>query len=159
LTRYSPGTGRPGRLLPLQKDSGRIAKELAQASLTNDPPAAEGAVASTDEVSEEEVSAAIRAWRDRGLYIPPELLSDPAWGMLLSLLHGEIRNERWTMSRLGKAAGVSTAATIRWVTALEIGDLAGRRPNPHDTGNDFVALTPRAGIALRRYFRDGRGKR
>ena len=26
--------------------------------------------------------------------------------------------------------------------------------NPHDPKNDFVELTPKAGMALRRYFRD-----
>ena len=107
---------------------------------------------SPDEISEDEVNWAIRAWRDRGLYLPSELLSDPAWGMLLNLLNAEIRQERWTMSRLGKAAAVSSAAAIRWVTALEVGELAVRTPNPHDLKNDFVELTPKGAIAMRRYF-------
>jgi DNA-binding MarR family transcriptional regulator len=141
-------------LLPLSKRLRRVTHDLANSSVADVIPSVEDSDSNPDEISEDEVSWAIRAWRDRGLYLPSELLSDPAWGMLLNLLNAEIRQERWTMSRLGKAAAVSTAAAIRWVTALEVGELAVRTANPHDSKNDFVELTPKAGMALRRYFRD-----
>ncbi len=153
MTRYSPDKS-PARLLPLHKRLRRVTQDLANSSVKDAAPDLEDPNSNSDEISEEEVNWAIRAWRDRSLYLPSELLSDPAWGMLLNLLNAQIRQERWTMSRLSKAAAVSTAASIRWVTALEVGELALRTPNPHDSKNDFVELTPKACMALRRYFRD-----
>lgn len=152
MTSYSRDK-RPGRLLPLPKRLRRVTQDLANTSVAEIAPELEGSNSNVDERLEKEVSWAIRAWRERSLYIPGELLSDPAWGMLLNLFSAEIRHEQWTLSRLAKASGISTAAARRWVTAFEIGELATRAPNPHDSGNDFICLTQKGGLALGRYFK------
>src|SRR3954468_7280054 len=156
LTRHSHDTN-PARLLPLHKRLRCITHDLANSSLTGTTEV-QGSVSAFPDILEDEVSWAIRAWRDRGSYLPRDLLSDPAWGMLLNLLSAEIRQERWTMSRLAKASLVSIAAAERWTTALEVGELALRIGNSHDSKNDFVELTPKASAALRRYFQ-GPGRR
>ena len=153
MTSYSPEK-RPARLLPLSKRLRRVTEDLANASVSEVTSKIEDSTPDHDKILEDQVNWEIRAWRDRGLYVPGELLSDPAWGMLLNLLGAEIRKERWTLSRLAKASAVSTAAARRWITAFEVGELATRTSNPHDSYNDFIELTEKAGIALRHYFRE-----
>ncbi len=148
VTNYSPDA-EPERQLPLNEKVGRILQSLARstfakASSENDP----------SYVSEGAVSAAIRAWRERGCYLPGELFSDPAWGMLLELLHAEIGGRRVSVSGLCKASAASTPSAIRWLKALENHKLIVRRADSLASGNEFVELTPKGSTALRLYFRD-----
>jgi hypothetical protein len=91
LTKYSPDAN-PKRLVPLHEKIGRIVQGLARSSFATIVPDHEDATSMTDplEVSEDAVIYAIRAWRERSNYLPGELFSDPAWGMLLELLQAEI---------------------------------------------------------------------
>lgn len=139
----------PERRLPLNEKVGRILHSLARSSIAK--------TSSDDErlvVTESVVRAAIRAWRERACYLPAELLSDPAWGMLLELLHAEICERRLSLSRVCKASGASRPSAIRWLKALEERELIIRQADQLDPGNDLVELSPKGSTALRLYFRD-----
>lgn len=148
MTKYSPDA-EPERRLPLNEKVGRILHTLARSSFAKD--LSEG---DRLDVPEEVVGAAIRAWRERSCYLPAELFSDPAWGMLIELLHAEIGKRRVSLSRLCKASAASTPSAIRWLKVLEDRELVIRQADPLISGNAFVELTPKGSAALRLYFRD-----
>lgn len=106
------------------------------------------------EVPEEAVTQCIEAWRERTAYLPSELLLDPAWAMLLELLQAEIQDRRVSLTRLCKVSGVSANSAVRWLNALEGRELAVRRADPENAGNEFVELSPEGSSALRLYFHD-----
>ena len=148
MTKYSPDA-EPERQLPLNEKVGRILHSLAASTF---------AKSSSDnnrlDVPEEVVSAAIRAWRERACYLPAELFSDPAWGMLLELLHAEIENRQVSLRRVCKASAASTPSAIRWLKVLEDRDLVIRQADPLNSRNEFLELSPKGSAALRLYFLD-----
>jgi DNA-binding MarR family transcriptional regulator len=148
VTKYS-SDAEPERQLPLNEKVGRILHSLARSTF---------AKISSDndrlDVSEEVVSAAIRAWRERACYLPGELFSDPAWGMLLELLHAEIQKRQVSLRRLCKASAASTPSAIRWLKVLEDRELVTRQADPLNSGNEILELSPKGSTALRFYFRD-----
>jgi DNA-binding MarR family transcriptional regulator len=147
VTKYSPDS-RPEAQLPLNEKVGRILHSLARSAFARN---------SSDndrlDVSEEVVEAAIRVWRERACYLPAELFSDPAWGMLLELLHAEIGKRHVSLRRLCKASAASTPTAIRWLKVLEDRDLVVRQADPLNSDNEFLELTPKGSTALRLYFR------
>lgn len=148
MTKHSSGSEPEGRL-PLNEKVGRILHSLARSSIAK--------TLSDDDrldVPESVVRAAIRAWRERACYLPPELFSDAAWGMLLELLHAEICERRVSVLRICKASGASRSTAIRWLKVLEERGLVIRRAEPLNSANDFVELSPKGSTALRLYFRD-----
>jgi len=147
VTKYSPDS-EPERQLPLNEKVGRILHSLARSTFAKTPDA------DRLEVSEDVVVAAIRAWRERACYLPSELFSDPAWGMLLELFHAEIGNRQVSLRRLCKASAASTPCAIRWLKALEDRELVSRQADPLNSGNEYLELTPKGSTALRLYFRD-----
>src|SRR5579864_3577467 len=148
VTKYSPDSEEEGQL-PLNEKVGRILNSLARSTFAKIQPD-NGEL----EVSEDVVGAAIRAWRERVCYLPAELFSDPAWGILLELLHAEIGERNVSLRRLCKASAASTPSAIRWLKALEDRELVTRKTDPLIYGNEFFELTPRGSTALRLYFRD-----
>lgn len=142
--------------LPLQQTVRRMVESLANASFGtatpegSQPPSTIGQA----EVSQDVIRSIIRARQARDGYLPLELLSDPAWSMLLELLHGELAGQRVSMSALYEAAGVPDTTALRWLKALEGHDLAVRRFDPHEGGSEFAELTPKGSAVLREYFRD-----
>jgi DNA-binding MarR family transcriptional regulator len=144
LTKYKSGLV-PERPLPLNEKVSRIASSLI-ARLSSDDDRLE--------LSEEAVAAALRAWRERAFYLPGELFSDPAWGMLLELLHAEVMGRRVPLTSLCKASGASTSSALRWVDALESRELVIRRANCDNPARALLELSPAASAALRKYFRD-----
>lgn len=148
MTKYSPDR-EPERQLPLNEKVGRILHSLARSTFARNSPDNDRL-----DVSKEVVGAAIRAWRERTCYLPAELLSDPAWGMLLELLHAEIGKRHVSLRRLCKASSASTPTAIRWLKVLEERELVVRQADPLNSGNEFLELTPKGSTALRLYFRD-----
>jgi DNA-binding MarR family transcriptional regulator len=155
VTKHSPDA-KPERLLPLHEKIGRIVQSLARSSLETASPDPQESGSAKDplEVSEEAVSSVLRAWRARSDYLPGELFSDPAWGMLLELLQAELEQRRVSLPRLCNVSAVSASSAARWLKALEGRALVTRRADPHDCRNEFVELAPNASAALRRYFHD-----
>lgn len=154
MTRYRPDPNH-GRFLPVQDRVGRLIQSLAKSSLQKVQQRPEEFTSQTGpEIPAEAVARMARAWRERSCYLPGELLADPAWGMLLELFHGELAGRRIPLSRLYKLSGVSITSAVRWLKALESRQLVVRRVDPNGSESEFVELTCKASLALRRYFRD-----
>lgn len=138
----------------LREAVGRIGRSLTRSSLVRvkqEPKASSEFVLA---VSEEAVTDALEAWRERTSYLPGELFSDPAWGMLLELLEAEVQERRVSSSRLCKVSGVSDSTAARWLKALERHGLAVRWADRKCPDKEFVELSRKGSSALRRYFHD-----
>lgn len=151
MSKHSPNSS-PDRQLPLSEKVGQIIQNVADMTFAKN--LSEADTAFSVELSGEAVSGVIQAWSERARYLPGELFSDPAWVMLLELLHAELDQRRLTVSKLCKASRVPTSTANRWLMALEDHALVIRQADRHDATSPFVELTPNAGTALRRYFRD-----
>ena len=148
MTKYSPDS-EPERQVPLNEKVGRILNSLARSTFSRNSSESDRL-----DVPEEVVAAAIRAWRERSCYLPAELFSDPAWGMLLELFHAEIGKRNVSLKRLCKASAASTPTAIRWLKVLEARELVIRKTDPLNSGNELFELSPKGSTALRFYFRD-----
>jgi hypothetical protein len=156
MTKHSPDS-EPKQPLQPRGEASRIAETLAKLSLGPKHPRTGTDRTAADqmpEVSEETLAFVIRARRERARYLPSELFIDPAWDMLLHLLHAEIAQRRLSLSSLCVAPGIPEASAVRWLNALVEHGLVIRQANPADGNNDFVELTPSAKVSLRRYFCD-----
>jgi len=152
VTRYTQD--KRGAPLPLRETISRIARSLARSSFTNAKPESEESTEPAFEVSEEAVTRVIEAWRERTSYLPGELLSDPAWGMLLELLQAEVQDRRVSSSRLCKVSAVSATTAVRWLKVLEGQGFVVRRTYPQHPNIEFVELSRKGSSALRRYFHE-----
>ena len=130
-----------GRLLALGKKVSRIAESLA-ATPSND----------RRYFPDEILSDAIQARRLRYRFFPPSLFGEPAWDMLLDLLHAQAEDRHVTVSNLCEAAGVVGTVALRWLSILESEGLVRRRPDPRDPTSEFIELEPNASAAFSRYF-------
>ena len=143
------------RLRQLSDEVSRIASTLARLSagpaaapLPSEMPAGTDAPV----VSADAVRAVIRARRLRARYFSEDLFADPAWDMLLDLLHAEIAQLRVPVSSLCIAAAVPATTALRWLKTMVSKGLFIRRADPHDGRRVFVELAPEASQALRCYF-------
>ena len=150
MTAYSKDP-KEERLLQLSEEVSRIAGTLARLSAEPDNKAG---VASTivPEISAQTISSVIRARRLRGRYFPEELFADPAWDILLDLLHSELRQTRVAVSHLCAAAAVPATTALRWITSMVERGLIIRREDPFDRRRVFIELSPEVSLALRQYF-------
>lgn len=144
------------RLRQLSDEVSRIAAALARLSTGPQPrgafPTEQPPSKDSPEVSAETVRSVIRARRLRDRYFPEHLFADPAWDMLLDLLHAEIGQLRVPVSSLCIAAAVPPTTALRWLKTMTEQGLFRRRSDPHDGRRVFVELTPEASSGLRRYF-------
>jgi hypothetical protein len=155
--RYSDVSGdkNAARLRQLSEEVGRIASTLAR--LSAGPAAPTQRLDSTPRseappVPAETVRGVIRARRLRANFFPEDLFADPAWDMLLDLLHAEILQLRVPVSSLCIAAAVPATTALRWLKTMVQQGLFVRRADPHDGRRVFVELAPPTSDALRRYF-------
>lgn len=144
------------RLRQLSDEVSRIAAALARLSTGPQPAAARPLERppSTDvpDVSADTVRTVIRARRLHGRHFPEQLFADPAWDMLLDLLHAEISQLRVPVSSLCIAAAVPATTALRWLKSMTEQGIFRRRADPHDGRRVFVELTPEASSGLKRYF-------
>ena len=139
------------RLLQLSEEVSRIAGTLAR--LSTEPTAkADTQPGALPELSAQTVSAVIRARRLRGRYFPDELFADPAWDIMLDLLHSELLQTRVAVSSLCAAAAVPATTALRWISSMVQRGLIVRREDPRDRRRIFVELAPDVSLALRQYF-------
>lgn len=153
MTRYAPSSKRR-YALPFTGKVSRIVESLSKWPLVTGEPDLQEAASSVLEVSEEAVKRLIHAWQERTSYLPSELISDPAWGMLLELLQAEIQGRRVSLARLCRVSAVPTSSAVRWLKALERRGLIVRRTNTVDADNETVELSHKGSCTLRRYFRE-----
>ena len=143
------------RLRQLSDEVSRIASTLARLSAGPGHVAPRAPVvthAEAPEVSAEAIRSLIRARRLRANYFSEELFADPAWDMLLDLLHAEILHLRVPVSSLCIAAAVPATTALRWLKTMVSEGIFIRRADPHDGRRVFVELAPETSEALRRYF-------
>lgn len=150
MTKHMPG--KAGDPLPIQDNAGRVLETVAAPSFSMLRSGREGPAAV--EVSQEAVARMIREWRARSQYFPGDLLGDPAWAMLLELLHSELSGRKVPLSRLAEVAALPVACALRWLKALEDRRLVVRDPNHLDPARELVGLATEASLVLRRYVRD-----
>lgn len=120
-------------------DASRISDALAKASASGRTE--------PDLLAAVELVFHLRSLRAR--YLPPHLLGDPAWDMLLELLRAELANQTVTTAQLGVAAGLPLEVGNRWVDALV---QSGFCSGAGDADDRHVRLTPEGSAALREYF-------
>lgn len=149
MTAYSKDASSE-RLLQLSDEVSRIAGTLAR--LSTDAPSSLREADAVPEVSAERVRRVLRARRLRGRFLADELFADPAWDMMLDLLHAELSHQRVNISKLCAAAAVPATTALRWVTTLVDRGVFVRHADPHDARRYFIELAPETSSALRRYF-------
>ena len=145
------------RLIRLSEEVARIAGNLAELSMGAEFPSADqgssGAAASTEtHVSLQTVRWLIAARRKRSRYLSDDLFADPAWDILLDLLHAELSQHRVAVSSLCIAANVPPTTGLRWINNMVSHGLLVRRPDTRDARRVFIELAPEASTALRKYF-------
>ena len=142
------------RLRQLSDEVGRIASTLSR--LSTEQSAADAAIRLHEDevppVAAETVAAVLRARRLRAKYFQEDLFADPAWDMMLDLLHSEISQVRVSVSSLCAAAAVPQTTALRWLSSMVQQRIFVRRHDPCDGRRVFVELAPETSLALRRYF-------
>lgn len=140
MTKQS-GRPEPGHALTPSNDTSRIVADLRSISEKADAPGALTAGA---------VEAVMHARALRPAHLSPDLFSDPAWDMLLELLHAEISGRRVTLPILCKAASVQPSAGQRWFNVLVGKGLCTAMESGLD--RQGVRLSEQGSKAMRSYF-------
>jgi DNA-binding MarR family transcriptional regulator len=150
------------RLKRLNEEVARIADLLARLSRDAPPATTDvedrrqrfdpGPVTGEAAIDPGEVRRIIRTRRLRDQFFGANLFEDPAWDMLLDLYAAELEHTRVSVSSLCIAAAVAPTTALRWITKLTEAGLFVRQPDPTDRRRAFMALTPRASEAMRRYL-------
>ena len=146
------------RVALLQSEITRIAgllQRLAQGDDAGDHvadrPMAFAARPAEARVTAAEVRGAIRVRRLRDRFFADGLLEDPAWDMLLDLFAAELEGTQVSVSSLCIAAAVAPTTALRWIGRMTQEGLFVRDAAPGDRRRVFLALSPRAGDAMRGY--------
>lgn len=151
MTAYSKDASSE-RLLQLSDEVSRIAGTLARLSTDAPPTRQPGSDLQKAEVTTNRVLKVIRARRLRGRFLPDELFADPAWDMMLDLLHAELAQQRVSISKLCAASAVPATTALRWITTLVDRGILTRRADPHDARRYFIELSPETSSSLHRFF-------
>lgn len=149
-----PHNGASEQLRQLAEEVSKIAAQLSRL--------ASGTVEKSEEVDDpveigpaiqpDAVRQSLKERRLRYRYFDVALFADPAWDILLELLHAEICQQRVTVSSLCASTSIPSTTGVRWIAAMTDMGLLRRKPDPLDRRRGFVELTPKSSDALRRYF-------
>lgn len=145
---------RNSRLQRLSDEVSKIAASLDQLSRVADEEASYESRPSgpPPSVSAELVKATLRARRLRERYFDADLFADPAWDILLELLHADLCQYRVSVSSLCIAAHVPATTALRWITGMTDSGLLIRNQDPFDGRRMFIELSKEAKETMRRYF-------
>ena len=94
----------------------------------------------------------IRARRARAECFPAHLFSEPAWDMLLDLLHADILDHNVSVSSVCIASNAPATTALRYLHLLEQDALVKRIPDPCDHRRCFIRLTEDAEAAFAELF-------
>lgn len=155
MKNYNPDQ-KADQLRRLSDEAGRIASTLAQLSVHSPRhPFVTGEDA--PEISPKAVASVIRARKMRHHFLDAGLFADPAWDMMLELLHAELMNRRITVSSLCVLAEVPATTALRWINNLVKARVFMRRDDPLDGRRAFIELHSDTSSALRRFFAEADG--
>lgn len=82
------------------------------------------------------------------VFLPRDLLVDPAWDMMIDLFIAAGTGERLRVKDLILLSGESAASAMRRIDRLQAADLLARRPDPADHRRVHVALTAKGHAAM-----------
>ena len=88
----------------------------------------------------------------RALFGVYDVLSDPAWDILLELYISGLTGNGLYASVVGAEVGIPQSTTLRWLNVLEKMGLVRRNIDPFDKRRQWVGLTPRACTLMERQF-------
>jgi DNA-binding MarR family transcriptional regulator len=95
------------------------------------------------------------ATRARRLYtmrrarrLPPDLLGEPAWDMLLDLMVHYARDRQVSITSAAIASGVPPTTALRWIASLEDHGLVERRQSDLDKRVSYVRLSRKGFLAM-----------
>lgn len=100
------------------------------------------------------IVAARQLLRDRERrtqFLPPGMLGEPAWELLLQL-YAEQNGARMNIARLTSAVRLPPSTALRWLGYLEGKQLVCKEAHPTDQRSSFIELTAQAIEALDLYF-------
>ena len=106
-----------------------------------------------DSALADNVRGLIRARRLRSQFFPEELFADPAWDILLDLMHAKLSQARVSVSSLCLASCVPPTTALRWIKTLEGAGLIEREADLFDARRYFISLSPAALDSMHNYFR------
>jgi DNA-binding MarR family transcriptional regulator len=81
-----------------------------------------------------------------------DMLSDPAWDILLELYIADATGSPLYASVIGSEAEIPQSTALRWLTVLEKSGLVRRRHDVFDKRRQWVGLTPRGRTLMERHF-------
>ncbi|WP_018880720.1 response regulator [Thioalkalivibrio sp. ALE30] len=100
----------------------------------------------------ERVSQVLEHQHRRLQYFPADLFSDPAWDMLLDLMHNHLTGHATYVSSLAVGARVPLTTTSRYLETLERLGLTMRHQDPGDRRRLRVSLTDQGLKSMRAYL-------
>ena len=155
MTKHSPDPKAAGTPATDEKVS-RLVESLAELCVVNLPPKQDENPFGPDDLklSEQFVSWLIALRRRRAPHFPTELLSAPAWDIMLELLHARLRDRRLASPALCAASGVAPAIALRWLDALEERGLIVRCGDRQGLDGECFELSATAIAAFCGYFHD-----
>lgn len=144
----------PRNLNPLSQFRGEIveleerlrALEVALASLSATARQSTGSFS----IRESQVRRIIAARRIRDRHLGADLVSDPAWDILLEALAAELGDHRIRVSDLCRATNVPDSTTLRWIKKLELDGWV--QLHASSQGSELLELTPTGSSKLRALF-------
>ena len=151
-----PSVDSSKQLEELSDEISKIARTLSRLSASQQKSSTDATRPRTETppLSADTIKRVLKARRMRERYFGNELFADPAWDILLDLLHADLCQHRVAVSSLCTAANVPATTALRWITTLTNLGLISRRPDPRDGRRVFVELTPAARDKLQSYFAD-----
>lgn len=92
--------------------------------------------------------------RCRKDFVPPGLLGEPAWDMLLDLFMQYAGGAKVSTTSLCIASDCPPSTALRHIDQLEQAGLVERSPSAHDKRITFVGLTDKGVIAMGNYLEE-----
>lgn len=152
IQRSFPATDTSKQLEQISDEVGKIARKLSLLSAGSQQRSTDAAQTDRSKLSADAIKHVLKARRMRERYFDADLFADPAWDILLDLLHADLCQHRVSITSLCNAASVPATTALRWISTLTNLGLIQRRPDPRDGRRVFIEFTPTARDKMYSYF-------
>lgn len=137
-------------LIPLDRSDRSALAKLLTLVLDADAPTTEGQ-------SEDWGRAEFAKWlydqrRLREQYLPPELLGEPAWDILLLLYWARHQQRRLSVTAVCASAGAATTTALRYIDHLHRSNMLEKEPHPTDRRISWLSLSDEMDAKIARYL-------